>query len=72
MMNKSLRARSQESSRKGDYGFRGVRREPRAIAFGDFPKKKAAVSGGCEVNNKGGVKQSGQEPLGVQTGTDQS
>jgi hypothetical protein len=41
MMNKSLRARRPESSRKSFYGFQtGAASEP------ETPKKRAAVSGG--------------------------
>src|SRR5438552_3651670 len=47
MMNKSLRARGRESSRKAYYGFQLVRRRDRTR-----PKKRAAVSGGFEVDNR--------------------
>jgi hypothetical protein len=40
MMNKSLRGRGQESSRKSFYGFQ------RSAEIDRFPKKRAAVSGG--------------------------
>src|SRR6266404_7900782 len=46
MMNKSLRARARESSRKTYYGFHLVR-DGRTL-----PKKRAAVSGGFEVDNR--------------------
>src|SRR6266481_5236896 len=46
MMNKSLRARGRESSRKTYYGFHLVR-DGRTL-----PKKRAAVSGGFEVDNR--------------------
>src|ERR1700733_14978535 len=47
MMNKSLRARGRESSRKHLYGFQLVRWRNRRR-----PKKRAAVSGGFEVDNR--------------------
>jgi hypothetical protein len=46
MMNKSLRARGRESSRKTFYGFQLVGRNRKT------PKKRAAVSGGFEVDNR--------------------
>jgi hypothetical protein len=47
MMNKSLRARGRESSRKTVYGFQQVRGWNR-----NTPKKRAAVSGGFKVDNR--------------------
>jgi hypothetical protein len=47
MMNKSLRGRGLESSRKTFYGFQLVRVRRRKT-----PKKRAAVSGGFEVDNR--------------------
>jgi hypothetical protein len=47
MMNKSLRARGRESSRKTFYGFQLV-----GGRSGTAPKKRAAVSGGFEVDNR--------------------
>src|SRR6202011_3083363 len=47
MMNKSLRARGRESSRKTFYGFQLVRGRNR-----NTPQKRAAVSGGFEVDNR--------------------
>jgi hypothetical protein len=44
MMNKSLRGRGPESSRKRFYGFQG--------GDGIADKKRAAVSGGFEVDNR--------------------
>jgi hypothetical protein len=46
MMNKSLRARGRESSRKIFYGFQLVR------GWSRNAKKRAAVSGGFEVDNR--------------------
>jgi hypothetical protein len=45
MMNKSLRARGRESSRKAFYGFQRGAMAPRR-------QKRAAVSGGFEVDNR--------------------
>jgi hypothetical protein len=47
MMNKSLRAGGRESSRKTFYGFQLVRGRSRKT-----PKKRAAVAGGFEVDNR--------------------
>jgi hypothetical protein len=47
MMNKSLRARDRESSRKTFYGFQLV-----GDGIERGPKKRAAVSGGFEVDNR--------------------
>jgi hypothetical protein len=47
MMNKTLRPRGPESSRKRFYGFRQVWRQSRKT-----PKKRAAVAGGFEVDNR--------------------
>jgi hypothetical protein len=47
MMNKTLRPRGPESSRKRFYGFQLVRRR-----VGKTPKKRAAVAGGFEVDNR--------------------
>jgi hypothetical protein len=48
MMNKSLRARARESSRKAEYGFqRGDEDVGKKT-----DKKRAAVSGGFEVDNR--------------------
>jgi hypothetical protein len=47
MMNKSLRARGRESSRKTYYGFQAG-----AVTGRSRPKKRAAVSGGFEVDNR--------------------
>jgi hypothetical protein len=43
MMNKSLRGRGRESSRKSFYGFRQV---------AAMEQKRAAVAGGFEVDNR--------------------
>jgi hypothetical protein len=48
MMNKSLRARRRESSRKPDYGFQRGDEDAQSKAA----KKRAAVSGGFEVDNR--------------------
>jgi hypothetical protein len=47
MMNKSLRAGAGESRRKTFYGFQLVRCETETR-----PKKRAAVAGGFEVDNR--------------------
>jgi hypothetical protein len=48
MMNKSLRARARESSRKAEYGFQRGDEDVR----NKTNKKRAAVSGGFEVDNR--------------------
>jgi hypothetical protein len=59
MMNKSLRARARESSRKAEYGFQRGEEDvgnktdkKKSRRFRRHCKKRAAVSGGFEVDNR--------------------
>jgi hypothetical protein len=55
MMNKSLRGRGEESSRKRFYGFHevaGIAEPARQKSGAEAAKKRAAVAGGFEVDNR--------------------